>query len=207
MMTKRKTVPLIFSMLLISGFISNTKVLHAQDFEYTYEVFGKIGAAWPNDTIDPLGRGLVFGGGAGYMLSDRWEIVAEVQSQQNDLDNGPGAFFYDGQSLAIGGSFQYHLSKSRFQPYLRLGLNHTRYDGARGFRADDDNPETRGEGKQGFWRPDLGFGCKIFVSKHVSIKPEARIYLGGLPKYKPAFDPVDPGLVRTEFGLGFGYHW
>ena len=141
------------------------------------------------------------------MLSDRWEVVVEVQSQQNSLDHGPGSFFHEGQLLTIGGNFQYHFSKSRLQPYLRLGLNYARFDGARGFRADDNNPETRVEGKQGFWRPDLGFGCKIFVSEHVSIEPEARLYLGGLPKYDPAWDPVNPNLVRTEFNIGLGYHW
>ena len=90
---------------------------------------------------------------------------------------------------------------------MRLGMNYARFDGARGFRADVDIPETRIAGKQGFWRPDLGFGCKIFFARHASIEPEVRIYLGGFPKQDPAWDPVNPNLVRTEFNLGFGYHW
>lgn len=88
-----------------------------------------------------------------------------------------------------------------------MGLNYARFDGARGFRADDSNLETSIEGKQNFWRPHLGFGCKIFLNKHISIEPETRLYLGGLPVYDPTWDPVDPGLVRTEFNIGFGFHW
>ena len=67
-----------------------------------------IGAAWPNDEKDPFGKGFLFGGGAGYMLTDGWEIVGEVQGQRNSLDYGPGAFFHESQSLTVGGSFQYH---------------------------------------------------------------------------------------------------
>ena len=206
-MTRTKTIPLILSIYMLMGFIPSGEELRAQDFLFKGEVFGKIGAAWPNDVMDGLGRGFVFGGGAGCMISDRWEIVAEVQSQRNDLELGPGRFFYEGELLTIGGNFQYHFSKSRLQPYLRLGLNYARFEGARGFRADDNNPETVTAGKQAFWRPDVGFGCIIFVSKHVSIKPEARLYLGGLPDYDPSWDPVNPGLFRTEFGIGIGYHW
>ncbi len=203
----RKTIPLIFSMLLVAGFILHGENVRAQEFAFRGEVFGKIGSAWPNEDWDPLGRGFIFGGGGGYMLSDRWEAVVEVQSQQNSRDLGPGANFYEGQLLTIGGNFQYHFSKSRFQPYLGMGLNYARFDGARGFRADDSNPETRIEGKQNFWRPHLGFGCKIFLSRHISVEPEARLYLGGLPGYDPAWDLVNPGLVRTDFNVGFGYHW
>ena len=202
-----KIPPLILVMFLAAGIILYGEELRAQDFAFKGEVFGKIGAAWPNDVVDVIGRGFIFGGGGGYMLSDRWEVVAEVQRQENSRDLGPGAYFYEGKLLTIGGSFQYHFSRSRLQPYIRAGLNHARFDGARGFRADDDNPEKRTEGKQAFWRPDLGFGCKIFLSKHISIKPEARVYLGSLPGYDPSWDPVDPGLVRTEFNIGLGYHW
>lgn len=203
----RKTIPLVLSMFLVIGFTMDGEELRAQDFAFKGELFGKIGGAWPNDVVDVIGRGFVFGGGAGYMLNDHWEFVVEVQSQRNSRDLGPGAYFYEGQLQTIGGNFLYHFSRSRLQPYLRAGLNYARFDGARGFRADNNDPETRIEGKQSFFRPDLGFGCKFFFSKHVSIKPEVRLYLGGLPSYDPSWDPVDPGLVRTEFNLGIGYHW
>jgi len=206
-MTMRETTLIILLMLLFTGIILDGKELLAEEFAFNGEVFGKIGSAWPNADWDPLGRGFVFGGGGGYMLSDRWEAVVEVQSQRNSRDLGPGAYFYEGQLLTIGGNFQYHFSMSRLQPYLGVGLNYARYDGARGFRADDSNPATRIEGKQNFWRPHLGFGCKVFLSKHVSIQPEARLYLGGLPDHDPSWDPVDPGLVRTEFNIGLGFHW
>jgi hypothetical protein len=123
-MAMRKKTPLIISMLLSAGFILYGEELWAQEFAFKGEVFGKIGSAWPNATWDPLGRGFVFGGGGGYMLSDRWEAVVEAQSQQNSRDLGPGANFYECRLLTIGGNFQYHFSKSRFQPYLGMGLNY-----------------------------------------------------------------------------------
>lgn len=205
-MAMEKTMPLILSIFLATGFVLHTEELRAQEFEFKGEIFGKIVGGWTAEDEGGLGRGFVFGGGVGYMLSNRWEIAAEIQNQRNRLERGPGEFFHEGQSLKTGGNFQYHFSKSRLQPCPLLGLSYARFDGAKGFRAYDENPEIRTEGKQNFFGVDLGFGCKIFVSEHVSINPEARLYLGGSGSYEPGRDPVEPGLILTSFNMGLGYH-
>jgi hypothetical protein len=194
-------------MVLIMGLFMCAEKAGAQGNRYKGEIYGKIGYGWTSEDEGSLGNGVIFGGGVGFMLSNRWELALDIHSQDNERDGGPGRFFHEGRSVTVGGNFLYHFSKSRAQPYLRLGLAYAHFDGVKGFRADELYPETRIEGTQSFWGPDLGFGLKAFVTRHITIRPEVRLFIGGSGEYEPLRDPIEPGLFLTSFAVGIGYHW
>jgi hypothetical protein len=48
---------------------------------------------------------------------------------------------------------------------------------------------------------NFGGGLKIYVSPHVSLRPELRIYSGG------SREAVEPPFSDIRISLGVGYHW
>ena len=64
----------------------------------------------------------------------------------------------------------------------------------------------------GFPRPPLsasgfaynfGAGVKVFLSKHVSVRPEFRVFIGDLGKGGGTGPPVS----AARGAVGIGYHW
>ena len=47
----------------------------------------------------------------------------------------------------------------------------------------------------------LGAGIKIFISEHLSLRPEFRIYAGD------SRGVVEPPLAVLRFSMGIGYNW
>ncbi len=69
-------------------------------------------------------------------------------------------------------------------------------------------PGSSRTGSQNFAGPDFGVGVRIFVTKKISICPEARFAAHhGMHDYDFTRDILEPGLWVASFTIGVGYHW
>lgn len=158
-------------------------------------MFGAIGIGKTYDDEGSLGSGLNAGGGFGYRLSRRFGVEADVNGFRTRRDFSPSFSPFQANGVHVMGSGLLYLNRGRAQAYLLLGggLQHVHVKS--GFGG-----APTGRSANGF-AVNLGGGLKIFVSPHVSLRPELRIYSGGSGK------AVEPPFSDIRISLGVGYHW
>lgn len=212
-MGKRRSAMLCHFLLAVCVFVSSEEP-HAQDLPFKKGLFAKFGYGTTGEDEGSLGNGILLGGGVGFQVTQRWEVAFEVDLQKNELSRGPGQFFSEGHSLSVGGSALYHLSRTRVQPFLRIGISYTCFNGSKGFAPDDParstdppDPGWRREGAQNFLGPEFGAGLKIFATDRICVRPEFRFLAGGSGGYDPSTDVIEPGLFLTSVTIGVGYQW
>ena len=151
---------------------------HAQN-RYRTEVFGSLGVAQYVNLFGPDSNQLNVGGGVGIrpfsverpfglrMLGGEFEANF---TRGNSLFSEPTQGFFTGNLVL-------HFPVGRVEPYLLVGAG-----------ASHRGSETHRAG-------DVGAGAKIFVTPHISLRPEVR---GFITKYL--------GNIG-RFSVGLGYHW
>lgn len=159
------------------------------------EVFGAIGIGKTYDDEGSLGAGLNGGGGFGYRLSHRFGVEAEVNAFRTRREFSAGYPPFQANGAHLMGSGLLYLGRERTQAYLLFGggLLHTRLES--GFGGVPVRRSANG------FAVNLGGGMKIFVSPHVSVRPELRIYAGN------SRDVVEAPFGDIRFSIGVGYHW
>ena len=158
-------------------------------------MFGAIGIGKTYDDEGSLGSGLNAGGGFGYRLSRRFAVEAEVNAFRTRRDFSSSFAPFQANGAHVMGSGLLYLNRGRAQTYLLLGAGLLHVHVKNGFGG-----APAGRSANGF-AVNFGGGLKIFVSPHFSLRPELRIYSGGLG------EAVEPPFSDIRISLGVGYHW
>ena len=165
-----------------------------QDF-LRREVFGAIGIGKTYDDEGSLGYGLNAGGGFGYHLSRGFAVEAGVNGFRTRRDFSSSFAPFQANGAHVMGSGLLCLNRGRAQTYLLLGAGLLHVHVKNGF-----GELPVGRSANGF-AINFGGGLKIFLSQHISVRPELRIYSGGSGK------AVEPPFSDIRISLGMGYHW
>ena len=135
------------------------------------------------------------GGGFGYRLSQRFAVEAEVNGFRTRRDFSSSFAPFQANGAHVMGSGLLYLSRGRAQAYLLLGGGLLHVHVKNGFGG-----VPAGKSANGF-AVNFGGGLKIYVSPHVSLRPELRIYSGA------SREAVEPPFSDIRISLGVGYHW
>ena len=183
--------------LLIAGLFA-VSVLAAADTAEGYlnrELFGTVGIGKAYDDEGSLGSGLNGGGGFGYRLSQRFGVEAEINAFRTVREFGPLFPPFRATGVHAMGYGLLYFNRGRAQAYLIFGAGLLHSSNPVGFAGARSDPSANG------FAANLGAGIKIFVSEHVSLRPEFRIYAGD------SRGVVEPPLGVMRFSMGIGYHW
>ncbi len=200
-------------LMLFIIYLATSSSVSAQEYQYKGEVYGNVGISGMTDDETILGKGLAVGGGIGYRFHRRWGVTFDVSRNGHQRDTE--SFKFEGNAVVVGGSTQFFFRpETKVQPYLRFGVNYARYSGTftrKPFNPPSGFPPVPGSsesGSQNFIGPDVGFGVRIFATKKISIRPEARFAAhGSLRDYDFRRDILEPGLWVASFTIGVGYPW
>ena len=177
------------------------------DFDYRGEVYGSLGWGRFGDSEGSLGNGANFGGGAGLRLSPRLGFEFDVSRARHARETGLfGGLRFEGTGTYFTGNVVYHFAESRVQPYLLAGAGAMRYDGSIRIRDFPDplDPTVFTEttiqldGNGFAW--NAGAGLKIFLTQNLSLRPEARFFVG-----RPSGLTESLSVARVSVALS--YHW
>src|SRR6185436_1992369 len=113
------------------------------------------------------------GGGFGYHLSRRFAVEAGVNGFRTRRDFSSSFAPFQANGAHVMGSGLLYLSRGRAQAYLLLGAGLLHVHVKNGF-----GELPAGQSGNGF-AINFGGGLRIFVSPHLSLRPELRIYSGG----------------------------
>ena len=172
------------------------------------EAFGEIGLARLAEDEGFIADGISFGGGVSFQFGGRWEFTINLRRYDHERPSRTGSsFFHQGHTTVLGPGVVYRFSNNRVQPFLRAGLSYGRMSGTRGFAPTDDGTGDRFEGTESFVGPDLGVGVKVSVFERMSLRAEARSFIGNSRRYTPGASLIEPPLYLSAFLAGVGYHW
>ena len=173
-------------LLLIGFLICHAGTALAQD-SHRFEVFGSVGTSTsaelfqPSSTSPNLGFGFgirPFSASHGFSRGLGLELEFDTASEKQ-FNGGlftPATFSGHGRQNLFLGDVLYHFGDGRVEPYVLAGVGVA------------SNPNYGGAG-------GLGAGVKIFVQKHVSLRPEIRL----------SVTRHDDFSARVSFAVG--YHW
>lgn len=158
------------------------------------EVFGVVGIGRANDDEGGLGSGVNGGGGLGYRVFRRLGVEGEINAFRTKRTFSSAFPPYQASGVQMMGSGLLYLTTGPTQGYFLFGAGLVHARNTANFGGVVDRSGT------GFG-VNLGGGVKAFLSEHISLRPEVRIYAG------------DPGgVIEPPFGIfrvsmAVGYHW
>ena len=156
------------------------------------EVFGVVGVGKTYDDEGSLGSGINGGGGFGYRLSRRFGVEAEVNIFRMRREFGRVFQAFEANGAHVMGSGLLYLTQGRGQAYLIFGGGLQHVNVKSGFGG-----ASLGSGHGG--AINFGGGVKAFVTPHVSLRPEMRVFAGDSGSVVEA-----PFGLNSDFdGLGF----
>ena len=161
------------------------------------EVFGSVGwGRWWDNEGAPVG-GVNAGGGIGRRLLPQFAIETEVNAFRGTRRYFGPAPEYRAQGFHLmGNGVLYVFRRERAQVFVLLGAGAARSTSEVTFGDYRDSRSGSG------FVANAGTGVKIFMSKHVALRPEIRVILGN------AGSSVNkPFSAELRFSLGLGYHW
>ena len=158
------------------------------------EVFGVVGVGKAYDDEGSLGSGINGGGGFGYRFSRRWAVEAEVNAFRTRREFSSQFPAFQANGAHVIGSALLYLTQGRGQAYLIFGggLQHTSVKSGFG---------GAGLGSANGGAVNFGGGVKAFVTPHVSLRPEVRVFAGG------SGSVVEAPFSVIRVSIGAGYHW
>jgi hypothetical protein len=169
-----------------------------QDYDSRWEVFGTVGYGGTWDDEGGIGGGIVVGGGLGVRPTSRVGFEGSFLRvfHKRTFDLSPVIF--EGTGVFVSGNALYHFSESRVQPYVTGGaglVHHT--DRSSGLGQPRSSVGASGLAY------NFGAGLRIFANRHISLRPEFKVYLGNLGDRAP----IDPVFNAVGGSLGISYHW
>jgi hypothetical protein len=171
--------------------------VQGQEYQYRSEVFGSVGYSSVADDEGRLGGGVSGGGGAGLRLSSRFGVEFDLGTLRNRRAFSGNSVEFAGHGFLASGSGLLYLRRGRVQPYLALGV------GVLHYTSDNRFPDAPRVSRSGTGvAANAGLGTLIFVSPHVSLRPDLRLIAGRAGSTQVIEGPV---MLRISFGLG--YHW
>jgi opacity protein-like surface antigen len=170
----------------------------AQDNGMKWEVFGTAGYGKAYDDEGNIGSGLDLGGGFGYRITPKLGIEGTVNWFKHSREFGPpNPVRFEGTAISGAANLVYHFSESKVQPFVTGGVGGLRHeDTSSGFGLFFPPRSASG------FAYNFGGGVKIFVSRHVSLRPEGRILVANLGS-----GGIEPPFSQFRFSMGIGYHW
>ncbi len=159
------------------------------------EVFGSAGFGYNYDDEGSIGHGVTGGGGFGYRIWQRLGVEGEVSAFRSRREFGAPIPAFQANGLRVMGNGLIYLNRGPAQAYVLLGfgLLHVRNEvGFAGLRLDrSSNGVNAG----------AGFGLRIFVTPHWSLRPEFRVDAGATN------GAIEAPFTSMRFAMGVGYHW
>ena len=143
-------------------------------FSYKTQVFGTIGSA----TLDSNDSGLVGGGGVVFRPYPKAGFELQVRRFNNSQEY-ISSFDYsrnDDRGTMFTGTVHYYLNELRFQPYLLLGGGYGLLHSENIYRSAELEYQSESDDKT--FLLEAGGGVNIFVTNHLSIRPDVRLTLG-----------------------------
>ena len=183
--------------VLVLAAVCALGLAQAQKHQYRSEVFGSIGYSSVSDDEGSLGGGVSGGGGVGLRLTPRFGIEFDFDTLRNRRTTSGGSLEFAGHGFLASGSGLLYFHRGRVQPYLALGagvLHYTsenRFSGTTAVKRSGTGPAA-----------NVGLGALLFVTPHVSLRPDLRMIAGSAGGTQVIEGPV---MFRMSFGLG--YHW
>ena len=167
-----------------------------EDFPRT-EVFGSVGwGRWWDNEGAPAG-GVNAGGGIGRRLLPQFAIEGEINAFRGTRGYpGPAPLYRARGFHLLGNGLLYVLRRERTQVFVLLGAGWARSTTENNF--GDYHNSRSGSG----FVANAGTGMKIFVSRHVALRPEVRLIAGSAGS-----SVIEPFSAELRFSLGLGRHW
>ena len=167
-----------------------------EDYPRT-EVFGSVGwGRWWDDEGAPVG-GVNGGGGIGRRLLPQFAIEGEVNAFRGTRGYpGPTSPYSARGFHLMGNGLLYVFRSERAQVFVLLGAGAAHSTTEINF--GDYHNSRSGSG----FVANAGAGMKIFVSKHVALRPEVRLIAGSAGS-----SVIKPFSAELRFSLGLGYQW
>lgn len=167
-----------------------------EDYPRT-EVFGSVGwGRWWDNEGAPVG-GVNGGGGIGRRLLPQFAIEGEVTAFRGTRGYpGPAPAYRARGFQLMGNGLLYVLRGERAQVFVLLGAGAAHSTTEMSF--GDYHNSRSGDG----FVANTGAGMRVFVSKHVALRPEVRLIAGSAGS-----SVIEPFGAELRFSLGLGYHW
>jgi Outer membrane protein beta-barrel domain len=170
----------------------------AQDYKARWEVFGTVGYGGTWDDEGGVGKGLDVGGGFGVRAIHKIGFEGSVNRIRHLREFSSSPVRFEGTAVFATANAVYHFSESQVQPYVIGGIGMLWHED----RSSGLLPSRPPIDASGFAK-NFGGGIKVFLSKHVSIRPEFRIFIGDLG----GIGGVEPPFSVMRGSVGIGYHW
>ena len=188
----------MFKKLLVAVFLLTPATALAQDYHPKYEVFGSAGYGATYDDEGGIGRGLDLGAGFGVRAIGKLGFEGSVNRISHLRDFAFSGVRFEGTGVFACANALYHFSDSKAQPYVIGGIGLLHHED----RSSGLGPARPPLSASGF-AYNFGAGVKVFVSKHVSVRPDFRVFIGDLRQSAGTEPPFS--LLRGSVGIG--YHW
>ena len=170
----------------------------AQDYRPRYEVFGTAGYSATYDDEGGIGRGLDVGAGFGVRAIGKLGFEGSVNRVSHLREFSFPSIRFEGTAIFACANALYHFSDSKAQPYAIGGIGVLHHKD-RSSGLGPPRPPLSGSG----FAFNFGTGVKVFVSKHVSVRPEVRVFVGDLGESAG----IEPPFSLLRGSVGIGYHW
>lgn len=170
--------------------------LFGEDYPRT-EVFGWVGwGRWWDNQGSPVG-GVNGGAGIGRRLLPQFAIEGEVNAFSGTRGFPGPASPYRARGVHImGNGLLYAFRTERTQVFVLLGA------GAAHSTTEINFVDYHNILSASGLVANAGMGMKIFIGKHVALRPEIRLIAGSAGS-----SAIEPFSAELRFSLGLGYHW
>lgn len=160
------------------------------------EVYGLAGGVSVGDDEGSVGSGPAFAVGFGYRILKRLGTEIEYSYLRHERSITSG-FLFKGKGQMLGLNLIYHFTTRRVQPFVLGGAGIFHYTNLNQPRSGPDSNSDFSFGWNG------GAGVKARLSRHVYLRPEVRMIIGG----GSVAHGSEPPFVSLRFGAGLGYEW
>ncbi|MEW6126659.1 MAG: porin family protein [Acidobacteriota bacterium] len=190
----------MYRVILFFIFLTFSSTVLAQDYTPKGEVFGSIGGGKAYDDEGGIGSGLDFGGGVGYRITPKLQIEGAINTIRHERNFGSGVVF-KGTGTFVSANLLYHFSTKQVQPYVIGGAGFVNHQNRSRFPEDPFTPEVSSSG--GAF--NFGAGLRVFLNKHISIRPEFRVFVGYPDSSR--LRSVEAPFSVLRGSVSVSYHW
>ena len=185
-------------LILVGIFLLLPSAAFAQEYDEKWELFGTLGYGGTWDDEGGVGRGLDIGGGLGVRATRKLGFEGSVNRITHVREFNSSPVRFEGTAVFAGANALYHFSESKAQPYVIGGVGMLWHED----RTSGLGPPRPPIDASGF-AYNFGGGIKVFLSKHVSLRPEVRVFIGDLG----GLGGVEPPFSLMRGSIGVSYHW